>query len=189
MSISDTLPNPIFVSVNGGGVVGNTYNSNATFYRTGSNSNVQINVPIGPLDVVYVSPDTYLPSFVFNSTRLSAQVIWQNDVNAQFLQTINANHNLIIQYKLTKDNGTNFANQREVRAYLVNAAGNPYDDAIYTSDMPDSGSHSCLLLNQFISQTIGDIIKLKFVIIQDTTNNDETDSLLTIFKISWNISG
>jgi hypothetical protein len=180
-------PNPIFISSSGTALI----NSSANFYRTFNNSNVTIPITTGtfiPGSNIYISPTSVLPINTFNSTNPNAEVSYLNNNSVQLLTGLTCFHDIKIEYKLTKSDGTNYTNQREIRVNLVkNDEVTEYKPSISSNTMPNTGDHNILLINGYINHNTGEIVKIQFYIVQDTENNDISNTLLTIFRISWNI--
>ncbi len=194
MSISDNLPRPEFsriVDIHSleESALQEPFNASATFYRNVNNTNILMSIPLGTnTNGVYVSPMTYLPAFSFNSVKNTSQVLILNNVDAKILQSMSLYHNIIIQYKISNSNNYNFLNQRELRITLVDGNNNPYNATIFSNSMPDTGAHDTVIINQYIDHAVNDVVKLAFMVTQNSDGINEADTLLTIMRISWNIS-
>ena len=197
MYIPDVLPDPIFnniinpVSLDNI-VIQSGFNSNATFYRDLFNTNIIVALPIGTgpdVNNLYTSPDAFIPINAFNSVQSATEVNFPNNQYASISQSLTMNHNLLIQYKLIRGNGLNFTNQRQLITTLVDSTNTPYNATIFSNEMPSTGAQDELIINQFITHTAGDIVKIKFKLVQDQLNAGQSGTLLTIFRISWTISG
>lgn len=160
--------------------------ASANFSRNILNNNIIITVPLGiPITTVYTSSDVYLPT-TFNEKIETAAVQYTNNKDAFIQQQVTCLHAINIQFKLTKINSTNFSNKRGITFTLVNANGVSYN-AIVTNYQPDTGQHVTAMIVSNILQTPGDIVKIKINVVQNSGLNDYSDTLLTIFNISWNI--
>lgn len=168
-----------------------TANSVATFYRTNQNANIAISIPVGTdptLEDIYTSTDIYLPLFAFNARKENSAVQYINNKDAKILKTFTYLHDILIQYKLTKGDGSNFVNQREIRTTLVKQYGlSIYDESIFSNQQPDTGQYDYILIKGIIAHIVNDIVMIRFNIIQDNKLNGLSETLLTIFHISWNI--
>lgn len=189
----DFLPEPAFANIiDPSSIDAANTSSNAVFYRTELNSNIQITIPQGTPNgggTLWTSPNIYLPINAFNYVYETTNIIYPNYRDAQILQVSTYTHSLLIKFKLTKADTTNFANQREIRTYLVMADGTTaYNSSIFSNQEPDTGQHDFILIDQSISHSINDIVKILFYIVQDDTLTDMSDSLLTVFRVSWNIN-
>ena len=190
---SEPLPEPKFLNILSD--ISNPYNppttlcGSANFYRTLSNTNIELIVPMGLVDSgVYISPNIYLPQFIFNATEETNALDFVNDVDAKVLLNSIFIHDVVIQYKITKSTDATYLNNRHLQATLVKSDGiTLYDDAITSYTYPESDVYDTLILRGCISHTINDIIKIKLKLLQDTISADNTTSKLTISKISWNI--
>jgi hypothetical protein len=187
----DILSKPIFFDFgnNNHQLITSLIDSSASFYRTFDNSNIEITIPLGtdPLSVdLFLSPDVYLPSNIFNSTNSNTIITYPNNKDVQILQNITLFHDILIQFKITQNDNTNFINQRELRATLVNDSNTIYNNAIFANQQPDTGTHDVMILKGYIDHLMNDIVKIKLNISQNDKNG-KSDSKLTIFRISWNI--
>lgn len=189
----DKLPFPDFFDFSSAPVDAIMLYSSANFFRTASNSNIEIAVPLGA-DIspgtIWFSSNIYLPSGIFNSTRPITEVLYTDNKDALILADQAFLHDILIQYKITKSNGQNFTNSREIRCTLVREDGTTvYDSSLYSNTQPDSGAHDYIMIRGHINHNFNDTVKIKLNVIQDKKNNDNTDSKLTIFRVSWNILG
>ena len=162
-------------------------NSFASFYRTELNSNVQINVSLGTNDSIFYSSDIYLPNNILNKTQPNSIISYINNVDVRVAQNFNCMHDILIQFKITKANGTNYSNRREVRSTLVNNLGVVYENVIFANQQPNTGEHDTIILKGYVAHNVNDIVRIKLTIVQDNKLNDQSDSLITIFRIIWNI--
>lgn len=187
--IRDVVFSPVISqSVNVLPTVSGLIKSFASFYRVESNLNIQIIVPLGTNDgIFYSSDDIYLPSGIFTKTQPNTIISYINNVDVKVTQNFNCMHDILVQYKLTKSDGTNYANRREVRATLVDGLGNTYENGIFANQQPNTGEHDMIIIKGYIVHNVDDIVRLKFNIIQDNKRGDQSNSVITIFRIMWNI--
>jgi len=161
------------------------------FYRNNSNSNIIINVGLGTdisPGLIYMSSDILLPINTFNVLREVPEIIFPNNQYARMLSNLDFYHDIMIQFKITKANDLTFTNHRELRATLVRSDNSSvYDASIYANNQPEPGVHDMLIIKGKISHLTGDDVKLKLNLVQDTENDDQDNTKLTIFRISWNI--
>lgn len=184
---NEQLSIPSFIGLNN--IAGLVAIASANFYRTINNTNVQILVPMGSgPGPVFISPDTYLPVSIFNKKNETNAIKYVNNRDVIVMREVTCKHDILIQYKLTKLDNSNFLNRREIRITLVNADGTTYDESITANYQPDTGQHESIILNGTITHTIGDIIKIKIIIVQDNKSNDNVDTKLTVFQVSWNVT-
>lgn len=167
--------------------------SSAHFYRTQNNTNIQLNFDLGP-DIapgtIWLSPNIYLPDNIFNLTKPIDEISYPNLKDVLILKDMTFLHDILIQYKMTKSDGTNFINQRELRCTLVREDGTTvYDSGLFANQQPDTGAHDNIFLKGHILHNIADKVRLKFNIVQDNKHGGQTDSKITIFRITWNILG
>ena len=167
--------------------------ASAYFYRTDANTNIEITLTEG-IDIspgtIYRSPDTLLPISSFNSTQTTTEIIFPDSNSANILDDLDLMHDVRIQYKLTKSDDTNFTNCRELRTILVkDDESTIYHSGISSHNQPDTGQHDNIFIKGPISHLTDDKVKIKFNLIQDTTNSDNSDTKLTIFRITWTIFG
>lgn len=187
-SIFNNLISPVSLDVS---ITMNNFDSYAAFYRNVTNSNLELLIPLGvdeESNGVYLSPNEYLSNGSFNSIKISSNVAYPDNKNAEILIVSTCQHNIILRYKLTQFDGNNFLNQRELRIILVDGSGTVYNPSMVSTQMPDTGQHSEISIVQFISHLIGDIVKIKFSVVQNNANSGASASLLTIFGLNWTIS-
>jgi hypothetical protein len=185
-------PTPTFISLSSQQSTSSSLiGSSANFYRNITNTNRLLVIPMGTFinqSGIYVSSNTLLPTNTYTITNPTANIIYPNGVDIKVLTDIKCYYNICIEYKLTKSDGTNYSNQREIRLNLMQSDGiTPYNPAMLANIMPDSGSHDKLIINGYINHQAQDLVKLGFAIVQDMSGSDMSDTLLTIFGISINI--
>lgn len=189
--IRDVVYTPVInqnISTNVLPTVSGLIKSFASFYRTETNSNVNITIPLGINDgIFYSSSDIYLPNGIFTKTFPNIIISYVNNVDVKVTQNFNCMHDILIQYKITKSDGTNYKNRREIRSTLVNGSGNIYENVIFANQQPNTGDHDMIILKGYIVHSVGDIVKIKFNIVQDNKFGDQSDSMITIFRVMWNI--
>ncbi len=193
---SETLPPPTFIqippSTGGGGGTSSISYASANFYRIANNSNIVITVPIGtdPLsEGKYLSPNVFLPISLYNEKKENTIITFPNNRDANVLTSSTCLHDILIQYKMTKSDGTNYANSRDIRTTLVHNDGvTEYDSAIFSNQQPDTGQHDFILVKGSIDHNINDVIKIKFNIGQNNMFTDQTDTKLTIFRVTWTVT-
>lgn len=164
------------------------------FYRSQYNTNLELIMPLG-IDIspntIWLSNSMFLPVNFFNSTKPILEISFPNNNCVQFNRTMQYYHDITIQFKLTKNlNSDNYQNYRELRCRLVQNDGiTQYDQSIFGYGQSGSGEHFEINLRGDIQHFAGDIAKLQFTIAQDNRYNDQSDTILTIFSITWNIMG
>jgi hypothetical protein len=163
--------------------------SEARFYRTELNSNIEILIPEGG-DVnpgtVWFSPNVFLPINAFNYTAPIDEVIFNNGRDMRFLTDAIFIHNLHIQYKLIRHDNTNYDNSRSLRCVPVMEDGNAvYAHSFYSMTQPDSGTHDNIIIQKSIYHNYNDLVRIKFNISQDNHNSGKSDTKLVIFSITW----
>lgn len=185
---TEKLTYPTFISFNNISALVN--HSSANFYGTLQVPTFYLDIPIG-IDIIpntiYKSYDSFLQPNSFNKKKESQAVVFKNNADLTILNQVTCTHDILIQCKINKFDGTNYANQRAVIVTLVNQYGTVYDDAMVSNQQPDSGDHQNIILKGNIIHNTNDIVRLKFNIVQDNKINDQTDSKITIFQISWDI--
>lgn len=188
--INEEQPFPEFIQFESSGKSVLLYSS-ANFCRTSSNSNIEINIPPGP-DIlpgtIYMSPSFFIPNNTFNLTKPRAEITYPNANSAMILTDLEFVHDIMVQYKLTKLDGSNYSNNRELRCFLTKQDDiTIYDSSLFANTQPDSGNHDTLHITGSINHNLGDVVKLKFNLVQDNEHNDVDGTIMTIFRISWNI--
>lgn len=165
--------------------------SSATFSRNELNSSIEMSIGLGPnlAPTIWLSPNIYWNDNTFNITRPIDEISYPDNKNVMILKDLKFLHDIFIHYKITKADGTNFTNQREIRCIPVRDDGTPYNSSLFSYQQPDSGQHDHLMIRGHIDHNLGDIVKLKINIVQDNKWADQSDTKLTIFRISWNILG
>jgi len=164
--------------------------SAANFFRTDTNSNCAITLPAGTdiiSDEIWYSEPADLPAGVFNVIDQDARIEFVDGHEALIGTDITAQHNVIIHYKLTKGDNTDYVNNREVRCALVNAGDVIYNDSLYASYQARSNAHNYILLRGHHTHSFGDVVRIQFNVVQDSS--DVSDTCITVFRVSWNISG
>ena len=188
---SDSMSSPLFLKFNAETIpelkpLG--IDSSANFYRTSLNSNIAITIPIGMNDQgKYISPDIYLPVNIFNATKPNTVISYPNNRDIRILQNVTCFYDIIIQFKLTKSDGSNYVNNREIRTTLVNASGEVYDESIFSNQQPDTGQHDMIMIKGYISHYRNDIVKIKLNLAQNNRLGGQSDTLLTVFRITLNL--
>ena len=108
--------------------------------------------------------------------------------HAQFLDTFTVVHDIAIQYKLTKQDGALYTNTRELNVNLVAEDGTTiYNEAVNAIKNPIPGEHDVALIKGIIAHNIFDVVKIKFNVVQDNKNSDNSGTTLSIFNIKWHI--
>lgn len=191
---NENLPIPDFFDFTNSSVTSSSMlYSSANFFRNVSNSNIKIIIPLGPdisPNTIWLSPNIYLPNNIFNSIKSLNEVQYEFNKDVRIIADIVFLHDILIQFKITKSDDSNFINQRELRCTLVKEDGvTVYDSSFYSNQQPDSGSHDYIILRGHITHNLNDLIKLKINIVQDDKLVGKSDTALTIFRISWNILG
>lgn len=190
---SETLPNPDFFNFASSISEKIMLYSSAAFTRTSGNSNTEIDIIAGP-DIspgtIWYSPNTYLSANILNLTRPITEIIYYENRDARILTDLKFLHDVLIQYKLTATDDSEYVNQREIRCSLVREDGTTiYDSSLVAYQQPDSGKHDTLLLRGYIDHSFNDLVRIKLNIVQDNSNNGVSDTRLTILRINWNILG
>lgn len=167
--------------------------SSAHFYRNQGNSNIVLNIDMGT-DIspgtIWYSPAVFLSAATFNLVKPITEIIYLDEKDALILKDLTFLHDILIQYKLEKPDGTNYINNREIRCTLVKEDGSTvYDNSIYSNQMPDPGQHDNIFLKGHIQHYFNDKVRIKFNIAQDNTNGGQSATKMTIFRITWNIMG
>lgn len=162
--------------------------ASAMFYREATNSNIGLLVATGNREGgFYISPDVSPPSNMFNSITNSSTIEFGTD-RAAIVQDSNVLHNLVILFKLTKPNGSNFGNLREVRCYLVHPDGaTPYNESLFSYCQPMPGIHDTMVMRGILRHSPGDIVRLKFIVVQNE-HSDASPTQLTIFRMNWDMT-
>jgi len=190
---SEDLPPPEFVPFSNNNSQSNAIYSSAAFIRDIKNNNIDIIISLGDEispGTIWYSQNIYLDNNTFNITRPVTEVTYPNNKDMMILKKLTYQHDIFIQYKLSKNDGTNYTNRRELRCTIVKQDGiTLYDSCFFANQQPETSQHDVIQLRGHIQHEINDIIKLKINIAQDNRNNDQSDSKLTIFRINWNILG
>jgi hypothetical protein len=165
--------------------------TSAKFYRTAFNSNLLLNMPIGNnfTPTQYFSQDTFIPANTFNSTKPLTEVSYPNRNSVLINYTGKYYHDVEIDYKLSKNSaGDGYQNMRKIQVLMVRDDGiSAYEDMI-SYKQPGPNNRDFLRVAGEIDQTAGDIVQLRFNLVQNRNFNDQSDSYLEIYSITWNIS-
>lgn len=167
----------------------------ANFVRNITNNNPTIDISRGTniAPGIWASADFYLPTAIFNYINLNeaSSVVSYSNADAQILEDIVLRHEVYIHYKLEAADGitaSNYTNNRELRCSLAKNTGTAYAPELFANQQPASSEHDYITLCGHISHTTGDVVRLKFSLVQDETGV-ASDTRITIFRISWNILG
>jgi hypothetical protein len=166
--------------------------SNCKFYRTAFNTNIALNMPIGNniIPTQWFSQDVLLPSGTFNSTKPITEISFPNNNSVQINYAMKFYHHIEIYYKLSKNLAQDgYQNMRKIQVLLVRADGVTVYDNIISYRQPGPNNRDVLQLSGEIDQNAGDILKLRFNVIQDNQHADQSDTYLTIYSVTWNLSG
>lgn len=165
--------------------------TSAKFYRTAFNSNIELNMQIGNnyTPTQYFSQDTFIPTNTFNSTKPITEIGYPNKNSVLINYTGKYYHDVEFEYKLSKNSaGDGYQNMRKIQVLLVrNDVTTEYEDMI-AYRQPGPNNRDYLRIAGEIDQTAGDIINIRFNLVQNNTFNDESDTYLEIYSITWNIS-
>ncbi len=165
--------------------------TSAKFYRTAFNSNILLNVPIGNnyIPTHYFSQDAFIPINTFNSTKPITEVTYPNNNSVLINYTGKYYHDVQIEYKLSKNlAGDGYQNFRKIQCMLVRDDGTtPYDDDVIAYKQPGPIRDTLRIASE-IDQIAGDVVKLRFNIVQDQGYGDQSETYLEIYQITWNIS-
>jgi hypothetical protein len=166
--------------------------SNAEFYRTEFNANLTLilaeGVDISP-GTIYRSADTFLAANSFNSASPTDEIIFPDMNRINILANQELIHDLRIQFKLTKSDDSKYENRRELRTTFVKGDGTQYNASFVAHNLSETGTHDNAFIKCKINHLTDDIIKIRFQLVQDTRNDDNSDTKLTIFRISWMLFG
>lgn len=164
--------------------------SSADFYRTEFNTNILLTASPGiEFNNIFQSAWFYLPLNTFNAVQPTPEIDYPTNNKVRLITNMTYLHEIMIQFKLSKLNNNNFINRRELRVNLVDDNDNIYNQSLFYNIQPNSGEHAIILIKGYIIHNALDIIRLRFMIVQDNDNNDVNDTLLTIFRISWVVQG
>ena len=165
--------------------------TSAKFYRTAFNSNILLNMPIGNnfTPTQYYSQDTFIPINTFNSTKPITEISYPNKNNVLINYTGKYYHDVEIDYKLSKNSaGDGYQNMRKIQVLMVRDDGiTTYEDMI-SYKQPGSNNRDLLHIAGKIDQIAGDVVELRFNLIQNNGFLDQSDTYLEIYSITWNIS-
>jgi hypothetical protein len=164
------------------------------YYLTILNGNpTTIAFPIGTpviLGQLFNSPPASFASS-FNNIKNSTEAVFQGNI-----VTIQSggfySHNITLQVKLEKKIGgdaLNYINRRELRCYVstVSDPSNAVDATTLAYIQPDASEHETIVINGSAQHSTGDELCLSFQVVQDADRGGQSDSQLTIFRVSWNI--
>lgn len=186
----ERLPMPSLYTLGGGGS-STSYNI-ARFYRTASNANVVITIPIGAdySPNLWYSEDTTLPMATLNDIATTLDVDIMDGCYARINTSGKYQHNLRIEYKLTKNiGGDGFKNMRKIQCLFIKDDGTAYNLANAGYQQPGSSNRMTMDIVDIIDHTANDKIKMRFTVVQDNAFTDHTDTYLTIYNIIWTIVG
>lgn len=193
-SLHESLPQPIpytFLSSVGDSVV--MLYSNCKFYRTAFNNSVSVLLSVGNnfTPTNWFSQDGFLPNNVFNSTKPITEVSFPNNNCVQINANMKFFHQIEIDYKLVKNlSMDSFQNFRKIQVMPCRADGiTPIDTSFVAYRQPGPNNRDIMLCSFEINHQIGDIIKLRFNVVQDNSFSDVSDTYLIIYGVTWNLSG
>lgn len=151
-------------------------------------------LPLGTevlLGQLFQSPSAPCPA-LFNNVKNSSDAIFQG-TGVQIETDGYYSHNVVIQAKLEKKISTepalNYVNRRELRCFISSSAAPTaaVDTTLYASVQPDASEHETLIMNGTSVHNVGDVLSIAFQVVQDADRQGQSDSLLTVFRISWNL--
>lgn len=163
--------------------------TNAKFYRTMFNTNHTVLVPLGNSysPGLYYSTDTYFPAGIFNSTKPTTEVVFPNNNSVKINEALKIYHDIQVEFKLTKNiDGDGYQNVRKVQCLPVSAS-TPYDNSLVAYKQPGPNFRDTLHVQGEIDHGAGDEIYLRFNVMQDNKKNDESSTVLTIYRVVWNM--
>jgi len=198
MSISGTIqesqpaPNQvkIFAESSGQNVV--MLYTRARFYRTAFNSNIVLALSLGNnfVPTQWYSTDGVLPINAFNSTKPITEVSFPSNNSVQINHAMKFHHSIQIEYSLAKDAyGNGYENFRKIQCIPVKADNTVYDNNLIAYKQPGPNNRDIMLIQGDIDHAAGDIIKLRFNVVQDNGFNGQSTTYLTIYSVAWNLSG
>jgi hypothetical protein len=117
-------------------------------------------------------------------------VSFPNNNSVQINYAMKFYHDIQIDYKLSKNIANDgYQNFRKIQCLLVNSSNEPYDDSMVSYRQPGPNNRDILHIEGVLDHTAGDIARLRFNLVQDNGFSDQSDTQLTIYSITWNMSG
>jgi hypothetical protein len=187
--MSESLPLPDFTNIGtssgGGGSTVSVNYSTASFVRYDGNSNIEVTIPKGTLDVdVYTSSSMYLPINSLNVSNMATGTSLVNGNEIKYITAYDTSYSISITYKLNKPGNGNYVNLRQLECSVVDASGASYSDEITKKNLTTTNVHRLMYLQGNVHHVVNDTARLKFIVAQNTTGADDTDTVMTIFDIS-----
>ena len=164
----------------------------ARFYRTAFNTNAILTLGLGNnfVPTHWYSVDGFLTANTFNSTKPITEVSFPNNNSVQINYAMKFHHSIQVEYSIARDGiGTGYQNFRKIQCLPVKADNTPYDNNLITYKQPGPNARDIMLIQGDIDHAAGDIIKLRFNVVQDNGFADQSATTLTIYSITWNLSG
>ncbi len=164
--------------------------TSAKFFRTIFNDNCEVAIPIGNnyAPTLWYSFDTYLPASIFNSTKPISEVSFPSQNAVQINDDLKFYHDIQIDFELSKNSSRDgYQNTRKIQCLPVRYDGSPYDDSMVGYKQPGPNFRDTLSMQGEINHVAGDVVRLKFNLMQDNGFADQSDTLMTIYRITWNM--
>lgn len=164
----------------------------ARFYRTAFNTNAVLTLGLGNnfVPTHWYSSDGFLAINTFNSTKPITEVSFPNNNSVQINYAMKFHHSIQVEYSLAKDGaGNGYQNFRKIQCLPVKADNTAYDANLITYKQPGPNNRDIMLIQGDIDHMAGDIIKLRFNVVQDNGFTDQSPTTLTIYSVTWNLSG
>jgi hypothetical protein len=150
-------------------------------------------IPIGNnvIPTQWFSTDVFFPINLFNSTKPITEVSFPTNNSVQVNSQMKFFHSIQIEYSLARDAlGSGYQNFRKIQCIPVQADGSTvYDANFVTYRQPGPNMRDSMLIQGEISHDDGDIVRLRFNIAQDNTKGDQSATYMTIYSVTWNMSG
>lgn len=165
--------------------------TNAKFYRTVFNNNATMTVAMGNnySPGLWYSLDAYLPINIFNSTKPLPEFSFPNLNSVQLNENLKVYHDVEINFKIVKNlNEDGFQNTRKIQCLPVKGDSvTPYDNSLIGYCQPGPNNKNNMFIKGEIDHAAGDVVKLKINIVQDNEFGDQSDTILIINYITWNM--
>lgn len=189
---NSTTPIPIKIYADASQSVIMLY-TKARFYRTAFNTNPIIIIPIGNnvIPTQWFSIDSFFSENLFNSTKPITEVSFPFNNSVQINYPMKFFHSIQIEYSLARDAlGSGYQNFRKIQCIPVRSDGSTvYDANFITYRQPGPNLRDTMLIQGEINHDTGDVVRLRFNVVQDNTSGDQSATYMTIYSVTWNMSG
>ena len=153
----EILPLPQVYTLGGGGSSDFIYTV-ARFYRTSSNTNLVVALPLGSsyTSQIWYSEDSQLPTATFNSIVAAMDTKFIDARHAQINMAATLQHSIRIEYKLSKNvSNDGYKNMRKLQCLLTRDNGTAYNNSAVSYQQPGPNNRFIMNVDDVIAHSSG----------------------------------